>query len=166
MVVRLYRRQIRPRLRRAADLSRAPHARGDRNPRYHRRADAAEMAECRRRPAQRGHRAHGARPLSRRRVRGDWARPARRACGAVRQLAAAAQSTIAHRWLGERVGARQWLGLGLGLVGVYLVLRDKATAGEATPLPGRPSPSGSSASRSARFIRSASAAASTGGRRS
>jgi drug/metabolite transporter (DMT)-like permease len=43
-------------------------------------------------------------------------------------------STIAHRWLGERVGARQWLGLGLGLVGVYLVLRDKATAGEATPL--------------------------------
>jgi drug/metabolite transporter (DMT)-like permease len=43
-------------------------------------------------------------------------------------------STIAHRWLGERVGARQWLGLALGLVGVYLVLRDKATAGEATPL--------------------------------
>jgi drug/metabolite transporter (DMT)-like permease len=41
-------------------------------------------------------------------------------------------STIAHRWLGERVGARQWLGLALGLVGVYLVLRDKATAGEAT----------------------------------
>ena len=43
-------------------------------------------------------------------------------------------STIAHRWLGERVRARQWLGLALGLVGVYLVLRDKATAGEATPL--------------------------------
>ncbi|MGO9628554.1 MAG: DMT family transporter [Xanthobacteraceae bacterium] len=43
-------------------------------------------------------------------------------------------STIAHRWLGERVGARQWLGLALGLLGVYLVLRDKATAGEATPL--------------------------------
>jgi len=42
--------------------------------------------------------------------------------------------TIAHRWLGERVGARQWAGLALGLVGVYLVLRDKATAGEATPL--------------------------------
>jgi drug/metabolite transporter (DMT)-like permease len=41
-------------------------------------------------------------------------------------------STIAHRWLGERVGARQWLGLALGLVGVYLVLRDKATGGEAT----------------------------------
>jgi len=45
-------------------------------------------------------------------------------------------STIAHRWLGERVGARQWLGLALGLLGVYLVLRDKATAGEATPLVG------------------------------
>ena len=43
-------------------------------------------------------------------------------------------STIAHRWLGERVGARQWAGLALGLIGVYLVLRDKATAGEATPL--------------------------------
>ena len=42
--------------------------------------------------------------------------------------------TIAHRWLGERVGARQWAGLALGLIGVYLVLRDKATAGEATPL--------------------------------
>ena len=43
-------------------------------------------------------------------------------------------STIANRWLGERVGARQWAGLALGLVGVYLVLRDKATAGEATLL--------------------------------
>jgi drug/metabolite transporter (DMT)-like permease len=43
-------------------------------------------------------------------------------------------STIANRWLGERVGARQWLGLALGLVGVYLVLRDKATGGETTPL--------------------------------
>jgi drug/metabolite transporter (DMT)-like permease len=33
-------------------------------------------------------------------------------------------STIANRWLGERVVARQWLGLALGLVGVYLVLHD------------------------------------------
>jgi drug/metabolite transporter (DMT)-like permease len=41
-------------------------------------------------------------------------------------------STIAHRWLGERVGVRQWAGLALGFAGVYLVLRDKATAGEAT----------------------------------
>jgi drug/metabolite transporter (DMT)-like permease len=43
-------------------------------------------------------------------------------------------STLANRWLGERVGVRQWVGLAIGLVGVYLVLRDKATAGEATPL--------------------------------
>ncbi len=43
-------------------------------------------------------------------------------------------STLANRWLGERVGLRQWIGLAIGLVGVYLVLRDKATTGEATPL--------------------------------
>jgi drug/metabolite transporter (DMT)-like permease len=43
-------------------------------------------------------------------------------------------STIAQRFLGERVGARQWAGLALGFVGVYLVLRDKTVAGEATPL--------------------------------
>ncbi len=43
-------------------------------------------------------------------------------------------STIASRWLGEQVVARQWLGLALGLFGVYLVLRDKAALGAATPL--------------------------------
>jgi drug/metabolite transporter (DMT)-like permease len=43
-------------------------------------------------------------------------------------------STIAHRWLGERVGVRQWAGLALGFAGVYLVLRDKATAGEASAI--------------------------------
>jgi len=42
-------------------------------------------------------------------------------------------STIAQRFLGERVVARQWLGLALGLIGVYLVLRDKAALGGATP---------------------------------
>ncbi|MFY9695067.1 MAG: DMT family transporter [Xanthobacteraceae bacterium] len=31
-------------------------------------------------------------------------------------------STVANRWLGERVVARQWCGLALGLAGVYLVL--------------------------------------------
>jgi drug/metabolite transporter (DMT)-like permease len=41
-------------------------------------------------------------------------------------------STIAQRYLGERVGARQWAGLALGFVGVYLVLRDKTVAGDAT----------------------------------
>ena len=40
-------------------------------------------------------------------------------------------STIANRWLGERVVARQWLGLALGLFGVYLVLHDKTGSGGA-----------------------------------
>src|SRR6185312_9648715 len=43
-------------------------------------------------------------------------------------------STVANRLLGERVVPRQWLGLVLGLAGVYLVVQDKATVGAATPL--------------------------------
>ena len=43
-------------------------------------------------------------------------------------------STIANRLLGERVVPRQWIGLVLGLAGVYLVVQDKATVGAATPL--------------------------------
>jgi drug/metabolite transporter (DMT)-like permease len=43
-------------------------------------------------------------------------------------------STVANRWLGERVAARQWCGLVLGLAGVYLVLQAKIETGEATPL--------------------------------
>jgi drug/metabolite transporter (DMT)-like permease len=43
-------------------------------------------------------------------------------------------STVANRWLGERVVARQWLGLALGLLGVYLVLQEKTATGGATPL--------------------------------
>jgi drug/metabolite transporter (DMT)-like permease len=43
-------------------------------------------------------------------------------------------STIANRVFGERVFARQWLGLALGLVGVYLVLQAKLSAGDAAPL--------------------------------
>jgi drug/metabolite transporter (DMT)-like permease len=39
-------------------------------------------------------------------------------------------STLANRLLGERVVARQWLGLALGLVGVYLVVHGR-TEGEA-----------------------------------
>jgi drug/metabolite transporter (DMT)-like permease len=39
-------------------------------------------------------------------------------------------STVANRWLGERILARQWLGLALGLAGVYLILQEKiATSG-------------------------------------
>jgi len=43
-------------------------------------------------------------------------------------------STIANRLLGEQVVARQWGGLLLGIVGVYLVVQDKPTTGGATPL--------------------------------
>jgi drug/metabolite transporter (DMT)-like permease len=43
-------------------------------------------------------------------------------------------STLANRWLGERVLPRQWLGLGLGVMGVYMILHDKIAAGSATPL--------------------------------
>jgi drug/metabolite transporter (DMT)-like permease len=43
-------------------------------------------------------------------------------------------STIANRFLGERVLPRQWLGLALGLLGVYLVLYEKTAAAGAAPL--------------------------------
>jgi len=43
-------------------------------------------------------------------------------------------STIANRLLGERVAARQWVGLILGLLGIYLVVQDKATTGGTTLL--------------------------------
>lgn len=35
-------------------------------------------------------------------------------------------STLANRWLGERVAYHQWAGLLLGLVGVWLVVQDRA----------------------------------------
>jgi drug/metabolite transporter (DMT)-like permease len=38
-------------------------------------------------------------------------------------------STIANRWLGERVRPLQWFGLALGLIGVALVLHDRALVG-------------------------------------
>jgi len=43
-------------------------------------------------------------------------------------------STIANRWLGERVLPRQWLGLALGLLGVYLIVRENIATGETRPL--------------------------------
>jgi drug/metabolite transporter (DMT)-like permease len=43
-------------------------------------------------------------------------------------------STLANRFLGERVLPRQWLGLVLGVVGVYLIVHEKMTTGETTPL--------------------------------
>ena len=42
-------------------------------------------------------------------------------------------TTLANRWLGERVIARQWIGLLLGIVGVALIVQDKA-AGDTTAL--------------------------------
>lgn len=43
-------------------------------------------------------------------------------------------STIANRWLGERVSGLQWAGLALGLLGVALVLHDRALVGSGTVL--------------------------------
>jgi drug/metabolite transporter (DMT)-like permease len=43
-------------------------------------------------------------------------------------------STIASRWLGEKVGALQWAGLALGLAGVALVLHDHSLVGSGTVL--------------------------------
>lgn len=43
-------------------------------------------------------------------------------------------STIASRFMGETVTRLQWLGLALGLVGVALVLHDRAMLAAATPL--------------------------------
>ncbi len=43
-------------------------------------------------------------------------------------------STLANRWLGEEVELRQWLGLLLGIVGLFLVVQERTTTGAATPL--------------------------------
>src|SRR5262245_19844583 len=43
-------------------------------------------------------------------------------------------STIANRWLGERVTPLQWFGLVLGLIGVLMVLNDRSIVGAGTTL--------------------------------
>jgi drug/metabolite transporter (DMT)-like permease len=43
-------------------------------------------------------------------------------------------STLANRWLGERVAPHQWAGLLLGIVGVFLVVQGKAAGGGTSPL--------------------------------
>jgi drug/metabolite transporter (DMT)-like permease len=43
-------------------------------------------------------------------------------------------ATLASRWLGEKVTAWQWAGLALGIVGVLLVLNDRAIFVAGTPL--------------------------------
>jgi len=43
-------------------------------------------------------------------------------------------STIANRWLGERVIARQWLGLLLGVAGVFLIVHEQMASGGAKPV--------------------------------
>jgi len=40
-------------------------------------------------------------------------------------------STLANRWLGERVRPWQWIGLALGLAGVVLILHDRPLRGDA-----------------------------------
>ncbi len=42
-------------------------------------------------------------------------------------------STLANRWLGEHVAPRQWVGLFLGLLGVYLIVRENLAAGGTAP---------------------------------
>ena len=110
-------------------------------------------------------RPHGARPLSRRRVRLDRERPVRRPDRAGGQPAAGADLD-ASPTAGSASACvpRQWLGLLLGLVGVYLIVHEKiAIRRDARRWRGwRPSWR-CSASPSARSIRSGSAAASTGG---
>ncbi|MCO5131231.1 MAG: DMT family transporter [Xanthobacteraceae bacterium] len=39
-------------------------------------------------------------------------------------------ATLANRWLGERVTLLQWVGLGLGLIGVVLILHGRPMSGE------------------------------------
>ncbi|MGI8525248.1 MAG: DMT family transporter [Pseudolabrys sp.] len=43
-------------------------------------------------------------------------------------------STVANRWLGEKVSGAQWLGLALGLIGVALVLNDRSLLIAGSPL--------------------------------
>ncbi len=43
-------------------------------------------------------------------------------------------STLANRWLGERVLPRQWLGLLLGIAGVYLIVRENVAGGDIKPI--------------------------------
>jgi drug/metabolite transporter (DMT)-like permease len=43
-------------------------------------------------------------------------------------------STLANRWLGEKVELRQWLGLLLGIIGLFLVVEERTTVGAATPV--------------------------------
>jgi drug/metabolite transporter (DMT)-like permease len=43
-------------------------------------------------------------------------------------------STIANRWMGETVTRMQWIGLGLGLFGVLVVLHDRSIVGSASVL--------------------------------
>lgn len=43
-------------------------------------------------------------------------------------------STLANRWLGEKVLPRQWLGLVLGLAGVYLIVQEKVDTGDVRPI--------------------------------
>jgi drug/metabolite transporter (DMT)-like permease len=43
-------------------------------------------------------------------------------------------STLANRWLGERVAPHQWAGLLLGLAGVFLVVQGKAAGAETSVL--------------------------------
>ena len=91
------------------------------------------MAELRRDCAQRRDRADGAWALSRRRVRCHRARGVGGLGRAHRQLAAGADLDDRQPLARRARRGRQWLGLALGLLGVYLVLHEKTASGGATP---------------------------------
>ena len=73
-------------------------------------------------------------------------------------------STVANRWLGERVVARQWLAWRSGSPAFIWCCRPRSQPARRRRWPGSRRPWRSSASPSARFIKNASAAASIGGR--
>ena len=117
---------------RAADLSRDPHGSGGRADGDHCRDRAAELAKPVRRCPQRGRRAFWctdfiwAGPRSRSRIRFPAGLSA-----LIPGLQPILTSTLANRWLGERVSPLQWSGLLLGLGGVVLILHNRPMSGEA-----------------------------------
>ena len=93
---------------------------------------AAEMAGSHRYRAQRRRRHSGARNSisAARRLRSAHSIPAGLSA-LIPGLQPILTSTIASRWLGERVTPLQWSGLLLGLAGVVLILHDRPMSGEA-----------------------------------
>ena len=89
------------------------------------------MAGSRRSRAQHRRRPFGSRVLSRRHGGGDRAFDTGGSLGVDPGAQPILTSTLANRWLGERVTRLQWAGLLLGLAGVVLILHNRPMCGEA-----------------------------------